>query len=121
MYYAYSRLPFMTEARSERGSFLNAARMSIIYNKVLVVLVPFGMMQIVPQLFVETVEEGAGSYENVTGQNDASVSLLTIMCPSLKQFTDKLYKREGVQVIKDIATIGYAVDGEIKEKTKILI
>lgn len=121
MYYAYSRLPFMTEARSERGSFLNAARMSIIYNKVLAVLVPFGMMQIVPQLFVETVEEGAGSYENVTGQNDASVSLLTIMCPSLKQFTDKLYKREGVQVIKDIATIGYAVDGEIKEKTKILI
>ena len=121
MYYAYSRLPFMTEARSERGSFLNAARMSIIYNKVLAVLVPLGMMQIVPQLFVETVEEGAGSYENVTGQNDASVSLLTIMCPSLKQFTDKLYKREGVQVIKDIATIGYAVDGEIKEKTKILI
>ena len=111
----------MTEARSERGSFLNAARMSIIYNKVLAVLVPLGMMQIVPQLFVETVEEGAGSYENVTGQNDASVSLLTIMCPSLKQFTDKLYKREGVQVIKDIATIGYAVDGEIKEKTKILI
>lgn len=121
MYYAYSRLPFMTEARSESGSFLNAVRMANIYNKVLAVLVPLGMMQIVPQLFVETVEEGVGSYENITGQNDASVSLLTIMCPSLKQFTDKLYKREGVQVIKDIAAIGFVVDGEIKEKTKVLL
>ena len=121
MYYAYSRLPFMTEPRNERGSFLNAARMTTIYNNVLAVLVPLGMMQIVPQLFVETVEEGAGNYENVTGQNDAAVSLLANMCPSLKQFTDKLYQRESVQVIKDIAQLGFMEDGIVIEKTKVLL
>lgn len=114
-FYAYSRLPFMIEPNGKDYHF-SSFRMSSIYNKVVAVLSPFGFHQIIPQLFVETVEDG--DYEVVTGEK---VSKLSNMCSLLGQHREKVDRGQQTQVIMDIAEVGYVKNGLIEKKTKVII
>lgn len=117
---AYGRIPFMIEPRAN-GIYINPGRISNIYNKLEMLLVPLGFQQILPQLFVETMSDGIAYYEDVTGRQDAPVSLLDMLCPSLGQHKENVDRGQRMQVIKDIAQIGFLEDGIIIEKTKVLL
>ena len=117
---AYGMIPFMIEPR-EKGIFINPERIRAIYNKLELLLIPLGFQQILPQLFVETMNDGVENYEDVTGQQDAPVSVLEQLCPSLGQHKEKVDREQCMQVIKDIAHLGFMEDGEVIEKTKILL
>jgi hypothetical protein len=49
------------------------------------------------------------------------VSVLEQLCPSLGQHKEKVDREQNMQVIKDIAHLGFMEDGEVIEKTKILL
>lgn len=117
---AYGRIPFMIEPRAN-GIYINPGRITSIYNKLEMLLVPLGFQQILPQLFVETMSDGIDYYEDVTGRQDAPVSLLDMLCPSLGQHKENVDREQRMQVIKDIAQLGFLEDGIIIEKTKVLL
>lgn len=113
-YRAYSQLAFMIEP-SDNRFYLVPQRIASIYNKVVAVIAPYGFSQIVPALFVETVEDG--EYLDVTGQ---SVSELAQMCPLLQQHKEKVDRNQRAYVITDVVHFGFTEDGKTVEKTKIL-
>jgi len=117
---AYGMIPFMIEPR-EKGIYINSERIRAIYNKLEMFLIPLGFQQILPQLFVDTMNDGIDNYEDVTGKLDAPVSVLEQLCPSLGQHKEKVDREQNMQVIKDIAHLGFMEDGEVIEKTKILL
>ena len=84
-------------------------------------LIPLGFQQILPQLFVETMDDGIDYYEDVTMSHDAPVSNLEILCPSLRQHKEKVDREQRMSVIKDIAQLGFMEDGVIVKKTKVLL
>lgn len=113
-YRAYSQLAFMIEP-SDNGYYLVPQRIASIYNKAIAVIAPYGFSQIVPALFVETIEDG--DYLDPEGQ---PISQLAQMCPLLQQHKEKVDRNQRADVITDVVRIGFTEDGKTVEKTKIL-
>lgn len=116
-YYAYSRLPFMIEPKDE-GMYLVPLRTTSIYNKVIALLAPYGLHQNLPQLFVETVEDG--EYTNVTSST-SYVSNLSTMCPSYDRHKRLVDREQKESVIKDIVKVGFSEDGRAIEPTQVIV
>lgn len=113
-YVAYARLPFMIEPH-DKGMFLRPMRVFSIYNKAASILMSYGFCQIIPQLFVETLQDG--DYIDVTGQ---AYSSLADMCPQLDQHKEKVDREQKEGVIKDIAKVGYYEEGRLV-KTEVIV
>lgn len=115
-YYAYSRLPFMTDTSREYGVTLRRKNMSELYNAVEMLYVQFGISLYIPSLFVAGIEEG--DYEDMTGKE---YSDLDNLCPNSCNHFDKIDSNtKPAKMIVDIVNVGYSVDGELKRKSSVL-
>lgn len=115
-YYAYSRLPFMTDTSRGCGITFNRKNMSELYNAIENLYVQFGINLNVPSLFVMGVEEG--DFENVTGKMFGDLDNL---CPNSRNHFDKIDSAtKPSNVVVDVVNIGYSVDGIEGRKTSVL-
>ena len=115
-YYAYSRLPFMTDTSREYGITFNRKNMSELYNAVESLYVQFGININIPDLFVAGFEEG--NFENLTGQTYGDLDNL---CQNSRNHFDNIDSNvKPSNVIVDVINVGYAVDGEVKRITSVL-
>lgn len=115
-YYAYSRLPFMTDTSREYGITFNRKNMSELFNAVEILYVQFGINLSIPDLFVTGFEEG--NFENLTGQTYGDIDNL---CQNSRNHFDNIdSKVKPSNVIVDVINVGYAVDGKVERITSVL-
>lgn len=115
-YYAYSRLPFMTDTSREYGITFNRKNMSELFYAVENLYVLFGINLSIPDLFVAGFEEG--NFENLTGQTYGDLDNL---CQNSRNHFDNIdSKVKPSNVIVDVINVGYAVDGKVERITSVL-
>ncbi|MBQ8361208.1 MAG: hypothetical protein IJX44_04580 [Bacteroidaceae bacterium] len=115
-YYAYSRLPFMTDTSREYGIIFNRKNMSELFHAVETLYVQFGINLSIPDLFVAGFEEG--NFENLTGQTYGDLDNL---CQNSRNHFDNIdSKVKPSNVIVDVINVGYAVDGKVERITSVL-
>lgn len=115
-YYAYSRLPFMTDTSREYGITFNRKNMSELFHAVEILYIQFGINLSIPDLFVAGFEEG--NFENLTGQTYGDLDNL---CQNSRNHFDNIdSKVKPSNVVVDVINIGYAVDGKVKRITSVL-
>lgn len=115
-YYAYSRLPFMTDTSREYGITFNRKNMSELFNAVEILYVQFGINLSIPDLFVAGFEEG--NFENLTGQTYGDLDNL---CQNSRNHFDNIdSKVKPSNVIVDVIKVGYTVDGKVERITSVL-
>ncbi len=115
-YYAYSRLPFMTDTSREYGITFNRKNMSELFHAVETLYVQFGINLSIPDLFVAGFEEG--NFENLTGQTYGDLDNL---CQNSRNHFDNIdSKVKPSNVIVDVINVGYAVDGKVERITSVL-
>lgn len=115
-YYAYSRLPFMTDKIREYGARFDRSVLSKIYTVMDKLLSAFDCQLILPTLFSERITEG--EYEDCTG---AVFGDLDNLCPNSLNYKEFITNSDKKDVIIDIIHIGYRMNGSVKMKTKVLI
>lgn len=115
-YYAYSRLPFMTDTSREYGITFNRKNMSELFNSIESLYVQFGINLNIPDLFVVGFEEG--NFENLTGQTYGDLDNL---CQNSRNHFDNIdSKAKPSNVIVDVVNVGYTVDGKSGRLTSVL-
>ena len=122
-YYAYSRLPFMTENGQEAdeagslrsyGVVFNRTKMTAIFTQMNQLLTDFGLQLIVPTLFAERLTEG--HYQRSANDGD-----LAILCPHPEYWKQTISNSDKKDIIIDIAATGYYKNGKLVKETEILI
>lgn len=115
-YYAYSRLPFMTDTSREYGITFNRKNMSELFNSIESLYVQFGINLNIPDLFVVGFEEGI--FENLTGQTYGDLDNL---CQNSRNHFDNIDSNaKPSNVIVDIVNVGFTVDGKVGRTTSVL-
>ena len=115
-YYAYSRLPFMTDKTREYGIIFDRKNIAGLFMAVDNLLVQFGINLDIPALFATGFAEG--DYEDVTGKK---YSDLDNLCPNSRNHFDNIdSKSKPEKVIVDMVQVGYSVDGKPSKKTSVL-
>lgn len=115
-YYAYSRLPFMTDTSREYGITFNRKNMAELFNAVETLYVQFGINLNIPDLFVTGFKEG--NFENLTGHTYGDLDNL---CQNSRNHFDNIdSKIKPSNVIVDVINVGYTVDGIIGRITSVL-
>lgn len=115
-YYAYSRLPFMTDTSREYGITFNRKNMSELFYSIESLYVQFGINLNIPDLFVVGFEEG--NFENLTGQTYGDLDNL---CQNSRNHFDNIdSKAKPSNVIVDVVNVGYTVDGKSGRLTSVL-
>lgn len=114
--YAYSNLAFMTDMKREYGVRLRRKNIHEVYEAMETLYIQFGIKFLIPPLFV--MESKDGDYENVTGQ---VYSELGNLCPNVNNHCDNIDSNMRLKdVIVDIDKVGYAIDGSVQRKARIL-
>lgn len=115
-YYAYSRLPFMTDASREYGVMFNRKNMAELYHAIETLYVHFGINLHLPMLFVMGVDEG--EFENVTGQTYGDLDNL---CQNSRNHYDNIDSgTKPANVIVDVVNVGFTIDGTPGRLTSVL-
>lgn len=115
-YYAYSRLPFMTDSSREYGITFNRKNMSELFDSIDTLYVQFGINFNIPNLFVMGIDEG--NFENLTGKMYGDLDNL---CQNSRNHFDNIDSNaKPANVIVDIVGIGFSVDGKIEKVTSVL-
>lgn len=115
-YYAYSRLPFMTDTSREYGITFNRKNMSDLFDSIEILYVQFGINLNIPDLFVMGFEEG--HFENLTGKTYGDLDNL---CQNSRNHFDNIDSNiKPSNVIVDVVNVGYTVDGKVGRLTSVL-
>lgn len=115
-YYAYSRLPFMTDTSREHGVTFNRRNMAEIFKAVSDLYAQYGINLDIPALFVMGIDEG--DYENLTGKTYGDLDNL---CQNSRNHFDNIDTNvKPANVIVDIVNIGYSIDGNHMRKASVL-
>lgn len=115
-YYAYSRLPFMTDTAREYGITFNRRNMAELFYAIENLYVQFGINLNIPSLFVMGIEEG--EFENVTGKMYGDLDNL---CQNSRNHFDNIDSAtKPSNVIVDVVNVGYSVDGKVGRITSVL-
>ena len=78
--------------------------------------IQFGIKILFPSLFVMEFKDG--DFENVTGQ---VYSELGNLCPNVNNHCDNIDSEMKLKdIVVDIDRVGYAVDGSVRQKARIL-
>lgn len=117
-YYAYSRLPFMSDPEAEYGLQFNRAGIKQIYEAVVRMLADFNITLQVPTLYAEYDNEW--DYENVTGQNGVRKGL-DFLIPDAANHVYNVDNSKKDGLILDFMEVGYSVDGQMEKLTKIIL
>lgn len=112
-YFAYSRLPFMTDTAREYGVIFNRKNIGTLYSAVEGLYVYFGINLDIPVLFAMGIEEG--EFINVTGR---AYGDLDNLCQNSRNHFDNIdSKNKPSEVIVDVVQVGYALaDGSSERK-----
>lgn len=115
-YFAYSRLPFMTDTSREYGITFNRKNIYELFNAVETMYVRFGVNFNIPDLFVAGYNEGI--YENLTGKTYGDLDNL---CQNSRNHFDNIdSKVKPSDVIVDMINVGFSVDGKVERITSVL-
>ncbi len=115
-YYAYSRLPFMTDTSREHGVTFNRRNMAELFTAVSDLYAQYGINLDIPALFVMGIDEG--DYENLTGKTYGDLDNL---CQNSRNHFDNIDTNvKPANVIVDIVNIGYSIDGNHMRKASVL-
>ncbi len=115
-YYAYSRLPFMSDRTREYGIYFNRLNMGDLFRAVNHLFVAFGISFDIPVLFVMGIDEG--HYENLTGRESSD---LDSFCPNSCNHVGSIdTKNRPANVVVDIVKVGYTVEGKNERRTSVL-
>lgn len=115
-YYAYSRLPFMTDTSREYGISFIRKNIQNLYKSIATLYTRFGISLHIPDLFVAGVSEG--EFENVTGR---SHSELDNLCANARNHVDKIDSQSRPSdILVDVITIGYTIDGKEVRKSQVI-
>lgn len=115
-FYAYSRLPFMTDTGREYGITFNRKNMSELYDAIENLYVQFNINLNIPSLFVMGIEEG--EFENVTGKMYGDLDNL---CQNSRNHFDNIDSAtKPSNMIVDVVNIGYTIDGKVSRITSVL-
>lgn len=115
-YYAYSRLPFMTDTSRKYGITFNRKNMAELFNAVETLYVQFGINLNIPDLFVAGFDEG--NFENLTGQTYGDLDNL---CQNSRNHFDNIdSNNKPSNVIVDVINVGYTVDSITGRITSVL-
>lgn len=114
--YAYSQLPFMTDRKRVYGVRLRRKNIQEVYEATEELYIQFGIKILFPSLFVMEFKDG--DFENVTGQ---VYSELGNLCPNVNNHCDNIDSEMKLKdIVVDIDRVGYAVDGSVRQKARIL-
>lgn len=115
-YFAYSRLPFMTDTSREYGIIFKRKNMYELFTTVENMYVRFGINFNIPDLFVAGYNEG--NYENLTGKTYGDLDNL---CQNSRNHFDNIdSKVKPSDVIVDMINVGFFVDGKVERITSVL-
>ena len=115
-YYAYSRLPFMTDTSREYGVSFIRKNIQHLYKSIATLYTRFGISLHIPDLFVAGVNEG--EFENVTGRNHSELDNL---CANARNHVDKIdSQNRPSDILVDVITIGYTIDGKEVRKSQVI-
>lgn len=114
LYYAYSKLPFMTDVSSSSRVAFDRKNMFQLYNAVENLYVRFGIHFDLPPLFA--IDYDKDEFD----QRDGALELDNL-CPSARSHRSKIDSENiPTPVIVDIAEVGYSVDGKQVKKTGVI-
>lgn len=114
-YYAYSRLPFMTDSRDDNGVRFNRFAMSELYDAIDKLFVVFGIKLNVPLLFVAGFGEGNFEISN-------EMSNLNFLCPNATNHAHNIDSGSVPEnLLVDIVKVGYSLDGEEVRLPEVII
>lgn len=115
-YFAYSRLPFMTDTSREYGITFKRRNMVELFNAIAGMYTMLGISFEIPSLFVMGIDEG--DFENMTGQ---AYGDLDNLCQNSRNHFDNIdSKVKPTNVIVDIVNVGYSIDGQNIRKPSVL-
>lgn len=115
-YYAYSRLPFMTDTSREYGITFKRRNMVELFNSIANMYTMLGINFEIPSLFVMGLDDG--DFENMTGQ---AYGDLDNLCQNSRNHFDNIdSKVKPANVIVDIVNVGYSIDGQNVRKPSVL-
>lgn len=115
-YYAYSCLPFMTDKNRQYGVRIDHSIMTKVFNIMCQITDSCGIQLIIPLLFSERVEDG--DYEDFTGKK---YSDLDNWNADAKNQIENITNSEKNGYIIDIIQVGYRLNGEVKQKAKVIL
>lgn len=110
--YAYSILPFMTD--KDNGFIYDRRAMFELYKSVESLLAMFGITLLLPSLF--SVRESDGLFTQSSGGSD-----LNNICTASRSHKINIDSDNKENVILDIVSVGYMLDGETIKETKVII
>ena len=115
-YFAYSRMPFMTDPdRDESGIMFYRKNVFALYKAVEDLYVRFGINFDLPPLFAMGIDEG--DY----GRAEGAEPDLNNLCPNCTNHRDNMDTHNKPQsMVYDIAEVGYSVDGKQVKKTGVI-
>lgn len=115
-YYAYSRLPFMTDTSREYGVTFNRRNITRLFDAIETLYAQFGITLDIPDLFVVGFEEG--DFENLTGRTYGDLDNL---CQNSRNHFDKIDSNaKPASVVVDVVNVGFTVDGNHGRTTSVL-
>lgn len=115
-YFAYSRLPFMTDTSREYGITFKRRNMVELFNAIAGMYTMLGISFEIPSLFVMGIDEG--DFENMTGQ---AYGDLDNLCQNSRNHFDNIDSNvKPANVIVDIVNVGYSIDGQNIRKPSVL-
>jgi len=115
-YYAYSRLPFMSDNNAEYGLQFNRAGIKKIYEAIVQLLADFNITLQVPALYAEYGNDWG--YEDVTGGAQKGLDFLIPDAANHVQNVDNS-RKDGL--ILDFSEVGYTIDGQTEKQAKIIL
>lgn len=114
-YYAYSRLPFMTDETRNYGLAFNRPNIERLFHALNDLMVRFGISLNVPMLFVASCTQ---EFDDIRGEASSDLDNL---CPNSRNFRSDIAPDDaGSALIVDIVEIGYSIDGEQVKPTSVL-
>lgn len=115
-YYAYSRLPFMTDSTREYGITFNRKNMTDLFNALNSMMVDFGLRLDIPSLFAASLAEG-----NFVSSNGEAYSDLDNLCPNARNHKDTMdSSAKPADVLIDIVSVGYSAGAGESRPTSVL-
>ena len=116
-YYAYSRLPFMTDTAREYGVIFNRRNIGVLYSTMEALYVHFGINLDIPVLFAMGIEEG--DFINATGK---AYGDLDNLCQNSRNHFDNIdSKIKPSEVIVDLVQVGYSLPERPDEGKKPIV
>lgn len=115
-YYAYCKLPFMTDiSREEGGVVFNRKNTLKLYQDIESLYALFGINFNIPPLFAMSI--GEGDFEAVTNKEYGELENL---CPGYTNHYENIdSKTKPSNLIVDIIKVGYTVEGELGRKASV--